>query len=176
MTATAAIVITPGSATANAYCDVAFADQWDANRPPVATTWATATATQKTQAILWATLLMDRLFIWNGYVTDTVQALLWPRQGLMKRNQFEAVDPHTIPIEVQQATAEYARQLLVDDRVGDSDIETQGITSLKAGPVALTFKETVTAKAVPDAVFYLIPTWWGSVTARATGTKDLLRA
>lgn len=176
MTAPATLVNTAGSATANAYCDVAFADQWDANRPPVGTTWSAATTAQKTQAILWATVLLDRLFTWNGYVSTTIQALMWPRQGLWARNQFQAVDPTTVPLEVQQATAEYARQLLVSDRLGDSDVETQGITRLTAGPVTLQFKENVVAKQVPDAVFFLIPTWWGTLTGRSTGTRDLLRA
>lgn len=176
MTSVSTLINAAGAANANAYCDVAFADQFNADRPAVGTTWADASVPAKTQAILWATMLMDDLWKWNGFPTSNLQLLLWPRQGMLKRNQWEYVDINTIPVELQRATAEYARQLLVSDRAGDSDIETQGITRLTAGPVTLQFKENVVAKPVPDTVVYLIPSWWGTVTSRVTGIKNLARA
>lgn len=170
-----ALVTTAGSALANAYVDLATADQYHLDRPPVGTTWVTASTDQKTAAILWATKLMDRMWYWNGYPTDAVQALLWPRGGMLKPNGWEYVDLHVIPPELQQATAEYARQLLVSDRVGDSAIETGGITSVKAGSVEVHFKDSVFSKPVPDAVFDLIPPNWGYPRVRSTGTRDLVR-
>lgn len=170
------LVTTAGAANANAYCDVAFADQFMLDRPAVGTTWAGADTPSKTAAILWATKLMDMLWDWDGFPTDALQALLWPRQGILKRNRWEYVDIHVIPIELQQATAEYARQLLVSDRAGDSDVETQGITRLTAGPVTLQFKDNVIAKPVPDTVVYIIPPWWGCVTSRNTGIRKLVRS
>jgi len=172
----AALVTTAGSASANAYCDVAFADQYHANRPPVGTTWASATPDVKSAAILWATILMDRMWKWEGFPTDAIQALLWPRQGMIKLNGWEYVDLHTVPIELQQATAEYARQLLVSDLTGNNQIQDLRITSLKAGPVAFTFGEGVVAKPVPDTVFDLIPPTWGYPRSRNTGVRQLLRA
>lgn len=170
------LIITPGAANANAYCDVAFADQYHLNRPAVGTTWASATSDQKKAAILWATILMDRLWNWNGYVVDTTQILLWPRQAMLKQSllQYEPID--AIPLEIQQATAEYARQLLVSDLAGNSDIETFGLTSFRAGPVAFQFKNDVVAKPVPDTVFNLIPPMWGSVRSRGGSTRPLERA
>lgn len=170
------LITTPGSASANAYCDVAFADQYNLDRPAVGTTWATATPDQKSAAILWATVLMDRMWNWTGYVVDTTQVLLWPRQGMLKPTMLEYEPLTSIPIEIQRATAEYARQLLVSDLAGNSQIETLGITSLKAGPVSFTFKDSVVAKPVPDTVFNLIPCMWGWVRSRASGVSDLLRA
>jgi len=117
-----ALITTPGAANANAYCDVAFADQYHANRPPVGVTWASASTDQKNAAILWATILMDRLWHWNGYVVDTTQILLWPRQNMLEPNQLQFVPITEIPIQLKQATAEYARQLLVADLAGNSDI------------------------------------------------------
>lgn len=175
--AVSTIVTTAGSASANAYCDVAFADQYNADRPPDADgTWAAATPDQKAQAILWATRLLDSLWQWTGYPTDDVQALQWPRGAMLKPSGWSYVDIHTIPVELQRATAEFARQLLVADRAGDSDVETQGITSLKAGPVSLTFKDSVTAKVIPDAVFDLIPPEWGWPRSRGMGYRQLLRS
>lgn len=171
-----AIDVTAGSATANAYVTLAVADQYHLDRPPVGTTWSAASSDQKTAAILWATRLMDSMWQWVGYPTDAIQALLWPRGGVLKRNGWEYVDLHVIPIELQQATAEFARQLLVGDRAGDSDIETQGIRQLTAGPVQLSFNEVVVAKVVPDAVFNLIPCGWGYPRSRASSVRDLVRA
>lgn len=171
-----ALITTAGAANANAYCDVTFADQYHANRPPVGVTWALASPDTKSAAILWATILMDRLWSWNGWVTTPTQALLWPRQGMVLLSLWNYVDQNIIPLELQQATAEYARQLLVSDRASDSAIETLKLTSMKAGPVAFTFGEGVVAKPVPDTVFNLIPPLWGSVRSRNSGFRDLQRA
>lgn len=170
------LVTTPGSASANAYCSLAEADQYHENRPPVGTTWADASPEQKNAAILWATKLMDDAWIWSGYATDAIQALLWPRGAMLKRNRWEYVDVHTVPPEIKNATAEYARQLLAGDLAGNSDIETLGITSVRAGPVALTFKESVFAKPVPDTVYLLVPDHWGYPKSRNTGIRELQRA
>lgn len=167
---------TPGSATANSYLTSAEADQYQLDRPPVGTTWADASADQRTAAILWATMLMDDNWVWSGYPTDAIQALLWPRGAMLKRNGWAYVDIHTIPNELKRATAEYARQLIVSDLAGNSDIETLGITSIKAGPVALTFKNSVYAKPVPDTVYHLIPESWGYPKNRVSGVRDLQRA
>lgn len=171
-----ALVITPGSALANAYVSVAVADQYHLDRPAVGTTWSAASADAKAAAILWATTQMDAVWEWVGYPVDAVQSLLWPRGGMLKRNGWEYVALDVIPVELQEATAEFARQLLVGDRAGDSDIETGGITSLRAGPVALTFKDSVFAKVVPDAVFNLIPTGWGYPRSRGQSVRELQRA
>jgi hypothetical protein len=174
--AVSTLVSTPGSAFANVYADLVFANQYHEDRPAVGTTWATATDPQKQAALLWATQLMDRLWIWSGYPTDAVQALQWPRGAILKPNGWEYVDIHTIPDELKKATSEFARSLLVSDRTGDSQIETLGITSLKAGPVSLSFKESVYAKPVPDVVVSLIPPGWGYLRMRVTGIHDTVRS
>jgi len=170
------LVATPGSASANTYVLLTEADQYQLDRPPVGTVWTSATDDQKNAAILWATILMDRLWEWNGFPTNSTQALLWPRQGMLKLNGWEFVSDNVIPNELKQATAEYARQLLVSDRTGDSDIETLGITSVRAGSVSVTFKDSVIAKTVPDAVFNLIPNSWGYPKGRSTSVRNLIRA
>lgn len=172
-----ALVTTAGSALANAYVDLATADQYHADRPPASgNAWASATTDQKTAAILWATRLMDAMWQWIGYPVDAVQALLWPRGAMLKLNGWEYVPLTQIPPELQRATAEYARQLLASDRMADSDVETQGIKSLSAGPVSLSFKDDVYAKNVPDAVFNLIPTHWGCPRTRGQGVRELQRS
>jgi hypothetical protein len=174
--AVSTIVTTAGAASANSYCDLATAEQYHLDRPAVGTTWSAATNDQKVAALLWATKLLDALYEWTGSVVNDTQALLWPRSGMAYRNGY-SVPTTVIPVELQYATAEYARQLLAADRAGDSDVETQGITSISAGSVSLTFKDAgVVAKQIPDAVFFLLPASWGRPRGRSSGVRELVRA
>ena len=80
---------------------------------------------------------------------------------MLNRNGV-AIDTTVIPRELKEATAEFAGQLLTADRSLDNDVAVQGITSIKAGPVALSFKENgiETAKMLPEAVLMLlVPSW-----------------
>lgn len=168
------LVATAGAANANAYVTVAVADQYHLDRPAVGTTWSAATNDQKTAAILWATKLLDRLYIWNGTVVDSVQNLLWPRAGLAEVNNWNPLSLTEIPDHIQWATAEFARQLLVADRMGDNQVLTQGLSSLRVGNIRLGFKDEFQTQAVPDAVAALIPLEWGEL--RASGERELVRA
>lgn len=181
-----ALIVTPGAATANAYVSLAVADQYHLDRP-FSDVWTAATTDQKSAAILWATKLMDLLWVWSGYPVDAIQALAWPRGAILRRNGWEYESLTAIPIEIQHATAEYARQLLESDRTADSDVETQGLTDLTVGPIRLSFKDSVYAKSVPDAVYNMIPhggqdfvyavgtSDWGYVRSRVTGVRQSVR-
>jgi hypothetical protein len=174
---TSTLVATAKSTTANSYCTLAEADQYQDDRPAVSTTWADASENNKIRALLWATQLMESLFDWNGYASTTTQALGWPRQGLLERIDV-VLDSDTVPQEVKDAQSEYARQLLVTNRAQDNDLESQSISSIKAGSVALVFDSSAAYnKVVPDAVYLLIPQdWFSSVRGRLTGTRNLERA
>lgn len=173
---TAAIVATAKSTTANSYCTLAEADQYQDNRPAVSTTWADASENNKIRALLWATQLMESLFTWTGYATTTTQALGWPRTGLLERIDV-VLDSDVVPSEVKNAEAEFARQLLVANRGQDNEIESQGITSIKAGSVFLQFTAAQYNKVVPDVVAMMIPSdWYSSVRGRISPTRKLERA
>lgn len=173
--AVSTLVTTPASPLANAYVTLAVANQYHEDRPAVSTTWSSATDAQKNAAILWATKLMDSMFVWYGSVHVDTQVLLWPRAGLLKKNTWGALDHETIPTEIQEATAEFARQLLAADRAGDSDVETQGVKSLSAGSVRLEFRDNVVAKVVPDIVVRMIPEHWGYLKG-SSGSRELVRS
>ena len=173
---TAAIVATAKSTTANSYCTLAEADQYHDNRPAVSTTWADASENNKIRALLWATQLMESLFTWTGYATTTTQALGWPRTGLLDRIDA-SLDSDTVPEEVKNAEAEFARQLLVANRGQDNEIESQGISSIKAGSVFLQFTANQYNKVIPDVVYLMIPSdWFSSVRGRITPTRIVERA
>jgi len=172
------LIATPAAANANSYATVAEADAYSDSRL-FTDDWLTGTA-DKERALAMATRLLDAFYTWTGSAvtqkqsqnlpkfafyawtgtpsTET-QALCWPRQGMYSRNGF-AIPSGEIPQPLKDATSEFARQLLVADRSADNDIEAQGITSIKAGPVSLTFKDMIEKKVIPDAVHsLLVPSW-----------------
>jgi hypothetical protein len=162
-----AVVIdaTVGGVSANSYCTKAEADTYHDGHP-YASTWTAATDDQKNRALVTATALLDRHIDWYGYVVSYTQALLWPRNGMFYRNR-DYVLTTVVPQELKNATAELARQILDADRTKDNDIETQALTQLSAGPVSMSFDANkVTAKVIPDAVFYMIEPW-GTLRTRS---------
>lgn len=65
-----------------------------------------------------------------------------------------------IPQDLKDAQIELAGQLLATDRTLDNDIQTLGITSVRAGSVALSFKEMISHHVLPEAVWMLMPATW----------------
>ena len=65
-----------------------------------------------------------------------------------------------IPQDLKDAESEFAGQLLQGDRSLDNSVIVQGLTSIKAGTVALGFKQDIIPQVVPDAVLNLMPQTW----------------
>lgn len=163
---------TVSGASANSYCSIADANSYHETHP-YATTWEDADTDQKCRALQTATRLLDQWYEWAGVVSDSSQRLAWPRAGVTGPHGYlEASD--AIPERVEQATAELARQLLDADRTADSDIESQGITSLKAGSVELAFSGTAKAKVIPNAVAAFVGIY-GKEASRSGGAVTILR-
>ena len=96
---------------------------------------------------------------WTGSISTLTQALAWGRKGMLDR-LGRAIAENAIPIELKDATSELAGQLGLGDRTLDNDVKVQGITSIKAGSVSLTFKEIIEAQVLPDMVLNLMPHGW----------------
>lgn len=169
------VTTTPGSASANSYCSVDDADAYHGDRLHV-TDWTGASTDTKQRALIMATRLLDDMFDWASLRTDEIQALEWPRSGLIAANRREQIEDDEIPNELRDATAELARQLIAEDRSADNEAEAAGLKSLEAGPVSLAFRDRIVPKVIPDAVFYMIPEWWyHSVKSRQSSMARLER-
>jgi len=174
---TPTLIATPAGATANSYATVAEADAYhDSRLHRVAWLATGADAATKTVALIMATRTLDALFEWTAWPTTTTQALQWPRNAVPRRGGLTYVDTMEIPPELKNATAELARLLIVGDRTADSDIETNKLRALKAGPVELVFGDGVTAKPIADLVAALLPPEWGYVRNRYRLTRELIPA
>jgi len=135
-----ALIETPGSASANTYATLAELNAYAANRVPALTWFTAATDAQKEAALQAAARSLDACFTWTGTAVDDIQALTWPRSGMTTRNGF-AIATTVVPVDLKNAQCEMALQLGAGDRLGDNDPLRKGVTSLKAGSVALTFSD-----------------------------------
>ena len=144
-----AITATAGSATANSYIALDDAPEYHDGHP-YSSTWDDASTDSRNRALITATRLLDTWFTWKGSAAGSTQALLWPRVGVIGPNGYEEANDE-IPIRIQHATAELARQLLVEDRTADNDADVKGLTRLKVGGLEMEFR-SMTSKPIPDAV------------------------
>ncbi len=155
---------TPGGAAANSYASLSemnayhathlYSDAWDAASDP-----------EKEAGGIMATRLLDGMpRAWTGLASTATQVLGFPRKGMLTRNGF-AIPIIKIPTPLKNAEAELARQLIEENLLETDSVTAKGITSLKAGPVALTFKKTrdiqdALLAMIPDAVIsLLVPSW-----------------
>lgn len=98
---------------------------------------------------------------WTGEVASTTQKLPWPRSGMYDGNG-NAILTSVIPDELKWATCELAGAFAKGERLDDNDVAVQGISSVRAGSVSVSFKSAGIdiIKTIPDAVFMLlVPSW-----------------
>lgn len=162
------LVATAGASNANTYCTLAEAETYHESRTDDNGTWAGAADADKNIALAMATRLLDHLYTWYQWPSNTTQALQWPRNGMLDFLELSVIGSSTIPQQLKDATAEFARHLLEGDRTADYDVEAKGIKMLRAGPVTLEFKDAIYNKTMPDAVSMLIPAHWGYLRAGAS--------
>lgn len=183
------VVATAKATNANSYATVAEGDTYHEGHP-YPDTWENASADEKGRALVTATRMLDTWYEWNGIVSTLTQALAWPRRGVIKDNITQGVtgtalnewhepyavllDPDVIPTRIREATCELGRLLLASDRSADSDLEVQGITHLKAGPVELSFAGA-SAKPIPDSVAIMVAPY-GRKRSSSGGAVSLGRA
>jgi hypothetical protein len=155
------LVATAGAADANSYATVAEGTAYHEGRLHN-TAWEDASPSDRAAALVWATRILEAKYAgaWVGWPTYTTQALAHPRRGLVRTNGYDYIPENIVAQEIKNATIELSRLLLAEDRAAESDIQAQGITSLKAGPVFLQFKDDLTKIVVPEQVTTLIPSWW----------------
>jgi hypothetical protein len=152
-----ALVTTPGAADANSYASVDEFKVYRVNRLPAKALATGAVDASIEIALLIACRSLSDNFTWTGAAVDDVQALTWPRSGMMTRNNFPlpTTGGSSIPQALKDAQCELAYQLLAGvDLVSDNDALKQNISSVKAGSVAVAFQNI--DQASPDAIDMLI--------------------
>lgn len=174
-----AVDATVGGVASNSYATLAEVNTYFGDRLPLAPPWV-ASGDAAAQTMFMATRNLEqfgqsiRLLVpagggiaayyrtarhWTGAPATTTQKLSWPRTGMLDNNG-NAIPSNVIPQELKDAEAEFAGQLLKSDVTLNNDVIVQGLTSVRAGSVSLTFKDQIFKQTIPDAVLdLLLPGW-----------------
>jgi hypothetical protein len=156
-----ALIVEDGTGLSNAesYLSVADADSYfetmRGDESTYAADWgAVSTTTAIKEACLrWATRLIDRHWAFDGEKSTTTQKLRWPR-SYVEDIEGDEIDGDIIPEDLQHATAEMARALLVDpERVEDQEV---GLSSLSVAVIQLAFDKYDRAGTLPGPVKRLL--------------------
>ena len=145
-----ALITTPGAANADSFATVAeFKVYRDSRFPQVAAVLAASDSVIEAALIVSARAL-GASFTWTGAAVDAIQALTWPRSGMLTRNGFPIATSGaaSITAPLKDAQCEWAYQFLAGvDTTSDSDALRQGVSSVKAGSVAVSFQSIDTSNS-----------------------------
>lgn len=135
----------------NSYVTVAEADTYFEDRLDVAA-WTSANATQKAQALVTATSVLDSEN-WVGIAISDSQPLAFPRVGTYFDPRLGYITdlPVTVPVKIEDATCELAYHLLNNDGLLD---DTGSVSDLQVGTISLHIKNS--AGLVPPFVKKMI--------------------
>lgn len=157
-----------GASDSEAFCSVAFADTYLANRGNTA--WALLVLADKEAAIRRAADYMQQAYRlqWAGFRVKDTQALDWPRYDVPRSDAvgyggnlggyggFKSVYPFdAVPVEVQRANAEMALRAAAGELTEDIDAP---VASESVGPISVTYFQGGTkTKAYPAVDRLLAP-------------------
>ena len=140
-----AIDTTVGGANANSWASVAEFRAFVEVRLPASATVSAASDALVESALQAACRNINQNFDWTGSAVDAVQALTWPRSGMLTRNGF-AIATTVNPKELKDAQCEMAFQIIAGiDLVGDNAAAQQNVLGVKAGSVSVQFQQTNTS-------------------------------
>lgn len=137
-----ALIVTPGSSTADSFVSVADCDAY-ATKQGLSdwTAAADSPAEIKESALRRATaFLSSRAFSWKGYRTNgRDQALAWPRADV-EDEEGEAVASDAIPVEIVSACCEIAaREVVTPGFCSPDSTLTDRVKSERIGPMAVEY-------------------------------------
>lgn len=165
------VVVTPGAANANSYGSLAEGDAYFEGHP-YASGWVSLTTDEKNRQLVHTTRLLDTM-PWKGAAASATQRLRFPRTGLLTANGY-TLGSTTVPEELKAAQFEFCSALAAKDLTKTDSIRQKGISSIKAGPVSLSFagdkllsqekmglpSSRAYLSMIPDVVKAMIPPHW----------------
>lgn len=156
-----ALIVEDGSGKpdAESYCSVLEADTYHAKRGN--DRWAALTEQAKEQKLVQATdfMLQDYHGLWKGERRVVLQALDWPRSGVVisdtdAQGYYKPqVDYNIVPVEVKNACAELALRAIMGALNVD---QTQSVTEKTVGPITVKYESGSSAVKSYRAVDMLL--------------------
>lgn len=113
------------------------------------TSWDALGDSDKERLLAWSTSLLDAKADWEGQKAYPSSALRWPRKYVVDRDCI-AIPSNVIPLQLKQATAQYARFLVDSDRT--SEQETDGLTKIVVDVIELEFDSSYRLASVPSYI------------------------
>jgi hypothetical protein len=164
-----------GKADANSYADLAEADAYFEARLH-SSLWTEGVEDENARALIFATLLIDALFRFEGWKRTAEQARQWPRLRCPDAEHSggsKFLPDNTVPVCLREATCELARFLLAEDRTGDA--EGIGLRSLSIeGALKMVFDPARPKPVVPEFVQAMLARV-GTYRGRRCGSVPLIR-
>jgi hypothetical protein len=117
------------------------------------TAWEALNDTSKQYLLAWATSLLDTKADWDGQKAYPTSALRWPRKYTVDRDNV-TIPSNVVPKQLKQATAQYARFLIENDRTVEQ--ETDGLTKIVVDVIELEFDKSYRLAEVPSYINDLI--------------------
>jgi hypothetical protein len=149
---------TVSGASANAYCDQAFANDYLSTAVLNSDVWFAdaTTSPMKDAALMQATRYLDALFTFPGYQWLPSQALAWPRGSVRQPNSYQFYPFTSIPGVIQQAVAEWALSLLTRDRTAEPDVIGLGMSEAGMSGMSAKIDHNEVLPLVPRSVLALL--------------------
>lgn len=155
-----ALDATVGGSNSNSYATEVAATAYLTSERLYVTAWTSATVPTREQALIWATLLIDSSFEFDGYKLSSGQALRWPRDGALNADG-EDIDSSTIPALIFKATCILALYLITSNRLTDPAIAGLGLKEAKVGPIHVVIDSNETKEIIPNEIILLLaPLGW----------------
>ena len=169
---------TVGGANSNSYITVAEADSYFEGMLHT-NVWTGMTTAEKVASLVWATRLIDNLFIWYGAKETLEQKLDFPRVGIVSRDNAVTigydyvVGDFILPEELKNAVCELAILLKSTDRTLESD--TKGIKSLGVGSIKLQFEGKEAPEEIPKSIENMLSNLGVLQNSGKCGTANIIR-
>jgi hypothetical protein len=152
----------------NTYISLSDADAYFEGRLN-ASAWTGADDATKNAGLVQAARILDQYVLWLGWLTDSDQAMAWPRAGIFYAGSGQyyasydinlatsvySIDDDSIPAVIQDAQCELALVLISQDTQATAD--TAGFKSIGvAGAVDLEVDKYDRTKEIPTHVFKMV--------------------
>lgn len=149
------LIATPEASNANAYVTEADANTYLTTYRLYFDAWTAADTETRENALIWATNLIDASFDFYGNKTTLEQALRFPRSGLVDEDGNN-VDYHTIPVQLERATAELALYLLTQDPTKLPSVLGKGVSHIRLDVLEIDADMQALIELIPQQVISLL--------------------
>ena len=148
------LIATAGASNANSYCTAAEGETYHEKRLHIED-WSGASTSEREAALVWASRLLDDSMDWYGWKNSSAQAMRWPRSGVYGPDGYP-ITSTAIPSFLRDATAEYARLLIAEDRTLETNRDLKGYKMMQIGDLKIVIDPTTGKPVTPKSVWQMI--------------------